>query len=192
MATPRYVTVIEVQTRLGVTLDSNDQTAVNDMIVRVEGAVDTFCRRKWNSLTTETEKWDGDSSRVYYYTRYAPISSVTNIKVGTKTLTEGTDYYVYKQTGKIKFKDGRIKDGNQNVEIVYTWGGETVPDAVKNVIIEIVVRLYERLRAHQHTGGADSLKLADASVSFTEKELLPDDLKEFLKPYRRWLVHTVY
>jgi len=178
-----YATLTDIQNRLGITLSTDEQTLVTDLLDFATELIDKYTGRTFTSVTT-TEKFDGNDEETIIYLRHRPIISVTEVKLNGDTLTDDDDYYVYKTQGYIRFYNTTPDDEDpQNIEVTYTYGYSSVPSGIKYACIEMVVKAFDAYRASKQLSGAVRGSIGDFSIAFNPELMLTDEIKKMLDMY---------
>lgn len=135
---------------------------------------------------SSTEQYDGGSDRIF--TRWKPIVTVTSIIDNGITLTEGTDFFVYKEIGALR-RYGAIwgRPGlwgtsfPMSVTVTYTAGMSATVDAVPHDI-----KLAALLWVHEMwaTGPANLSNVVTDQGVFIRPQAIPPQVNKYLQPYR--------
>src|SRR3990167_1338576 len=165
-----YCNVEDVADYLGI--DIRDDTdvkyiQVEKMIDRATREIDNRTNTSFKSNTIATtayeysdglggkETIEGETGyRTAYYFQHRPIISVTELSVTTNSdttdaadttwnsLTENTDYYLDKDTGRFDIVTSSYfpPKGNKRIRKAYTWGRSTIPSDIKRIATFIVIR----------------------------------------------------
>jgi len=196
-------------------------TQVETYITRAESEIDEVTGTSWTTKTVTGELYDYDEYSVFvknptlakvgridtFFTpinnqfklNNSPIITVTSLEVnvGTatspswKTLTEGTEFIVYKDEGVITFisSEGLPVEKYQSIRISYTYGHSTVSELVKKLATLLVVREVMRSKQTEATFvSADSISIETISISKSSRdsvELLGSLDKEIEKLFER-------
>lgn len=121
---------------------NDDDDEIDEMVVAARKFVEGYIGRKLGSQTLKAT-W----TKYHKLTRlpYAPINSVTTVKTIDQdtetTLTEDSDYYVL--GGDVDKYLEFSSAGSTGLEVVYTAGYTTIPDAIIKAIKRLVAKMYE-------------------------------------------------
>lgn len=177
-------TLQAVKDYLGITSNADD-ALLESFINRVTDSFEAYCARKFKSASY-TEYHDGKGSDKLF-PKQAPITTVTSIyddsewAWGASTLIASTEYRIVDEA-YIQLKSTTFMDDVQNVKITYTAGYSTIPADVEHACIEQAAWLYRKSKGQLQ--GVAAKSLADGSISYSARDLLPE-LKLALEPYRR-------
>ncbi len=171
-----YILYNDIQTFLNITLTTNGQTLVNELIAAAEAFAEDYCNRNWTVTGAQTEKFDGDTDT--FFVKYPPINTVTSVKEDGSTLTANEDYYVYKTYVKFAVK---AVAKPQTVEIVYT-SAVTLPNDLKHALVRWVSEIFQT----QEQAGKTVSRISAGSISFDflTQDGIPKYVQMVLNKYR--------
>jgi len=165
-----YCTIQDVGAYLGIDIDDNtapSASAVRDIIEYVSDEIDNQLNTSFRSNTipaTDYEYIDGVGGKqtiegetfyqATYFLKHTPIITVDDLDVclnpdttdaASETwtnLTEITDYYVDKDTGRIRIvTPGYVPPkGNKRIRVAYTWGRSAVPTDIRKLAVLMTIR----------------------------------------------------
>lgn len=171
------------------TLVLSESALVQSLIGMAQNLVDGYTFTTWGDNTlSSTEKrgtqaWE-DAGGYDVYVQDVPLVSVTSITYKGKTLTEGTDYWVFPDEDRISFKEGIITDSKpQDLVITYTWGNASVPEAIKQATVQLVVNAFNKYLEYKNIGGAYELRMADFTTRFQPPMFIDESIEQILSPY---------
>jgi len=156
-------------------------TLVNSLISQAEDLINAYCRRVFSSQEV-TEKLNGTGGHKLFLKN--PIISVTHVKIDDVDVT--ADCIIREDVGIIEYWESVFSKGHWNIEVVYTYGYESVPVAVKNAATRMVSRALQHSKAKLQGAGFESEKLGDYSgkIDADLKNFFTEEIKESLKPYK--------
>ena len=129
-----YVTVEEYKRRyLNTGLSDED---IDLGIDSVSTMVEEYCNTKFVP-TADKYSLDFESK---FYTRKAPLISVSNLTIHKIILDENKEFYAYPENRIVEL-DEDLKPPNKTKKVLsiqYTYGHEIVPTAVKEVILDLI------------------------------------------------------
>ena len=166
----------------------SESTLIQDLIDAAEDLVDEYTQTKFgDSNIGQTDYIDPYDDQEDIWLCKAPVTAISSIEFkGTSLGTLNTDYWLYGDIGMVKVKAGKIyADDPQSLKVVYTWGNPTVPSAVKQAVIEMVVNVWEHYKQYRNLGGAVSMSMADFSVKFQKQVMLTPEIEQMLAKHRR-------
>jgi hypothetical protein len=190
-----YVTVDEVKSELGITVDTNDDF-IQQMCKDASDFVDNHCRRTFAVETAGTRYFDGsDKDRLFI----DDLLSVTTLKVdadcdGTyeDTYTADTDYILWPTNTTPKtmiYLSDRASRSYSNfggnyrkiVQIVGNWGYQsTVPANVRRAALIKAVELYKQ-RQSGYTGIIGGSEMGQQAIDPRVRFIIKDLLAPYVK-----------
>ena len=171
------------------TLVMSESALVQQLLSLAQDLVEEYTWTKWGDNTrTATEKLQtyayDDEGGHDVYVRNVPLVAVSSITYKGTALVEGTDYWVFPDEDRISFKEGVISDSNpQDLVITYTWGNASVPGAIKQATVQIVVNAYNKYLNYKNLGGAYELRMADFVTRFDPPIFIDESIEKILHPY---------
>jgi hypothetical protein len=175
MATPKLVTVRDFTTSRFSQLADTTDASLTDILARAEAIIQSQLRRP--ILPTEfTERYRPKYSTIYL--RRRPIISVNSVMKGTSLRWSGINtsipaslYYVEPDLGYIEFE---ASVSGYIVDVTYTAGFTTVPEDLKEAIIQQAALLtFQDLEIY---GSGDS---KEPGIMYMKK-----DIASLLEPYK--------
>lgn len=163
--------------------NSDDSDLIEDLINRVSSLFESYMDR--NILTREyTEYHDGGGNAVLF-PKQPKITTISGIwddydwDYADDDLVDADDYKIVDEL-YVVLKNTTFNNYTQNIKIIYTAGYTSTPEDIAQACITEVSRMFSnRLKVD-----VTAQTLADGSVSFTSKELLPQT-KLVLNTYKR-------
>lgn len=186
--------VIYTDLKLDTEADYND--LIDDMNTQASSLVDQFCQRDFIMHTDDNVLMDG-TGRSTFMTPDYPIISITSLELEGKTLIVNTDYRLKVSnsyggySGIIEKRYGIWTMEWQTIDLTYTWGYSTPPDAIVQVVEEMVSTFLKASAQAVRSKGVKSLSMEGFSVSFQESTEAADVLENHrskLLLYRRQIV----
>lgn len=149
------------------------------LIAQCSRFIEEHCRRRFKKAQY-TEVYDGDGTPTLFLDNY-PVISVSGLSIDSVAY-DSSDYVVYSE-GRIRLVDGSVfTRGDQNVQVTYEAGYESVPEDVEMCCVELVAAKFKQIDSDRI--GISSQSFGDQSVSFLESELT-DKIKNVLNRYRK-------
>ena len=184
---------------LGFTSDTDYETFLDNIISRVERAIDNYCRVpssffKAGGLSfTEIQDWKEDGE---IHTRYYPILTLTKVELDYAGYNQAADwreissayYYVKNEYGIIKIVGKTPGHAENSVRITYTAGYSAVPDDVKLAALIYASNILQNLlfRLSGETVDVGDVRIRNVEI----KEAFSGEVKGLLSSYRRGLVSS--
>ncbi|MBW1666718.1 MAG: phage head-tail connector protein [Deltaproteobacteria bacterium] len=165
---------------------NTDDALLENLIDRVTDLFESYCDRKFKAADY-TEYHDGKGSDKLFPDQF-PINSVASIHDdtdwtwGSDTLIDSDDYRIV-DGAYIQCKSDTFTDDVQNVKVVYNAGYDSIPEDLEQAAIMQVAWLYKKGKGGGLLG-VSSKSLMDGSISFTNKDLLPE-VRLVLERYRK-------
>lgn len=185
-----------IRTHLGIGT-TGDDSWLDKNIASVTKKIETYCRRTF-AVTHFTEYHDGTGKRGFFYVRNFPIIAISELNddvnrdFATATAYATSAYITYADEGRVELLHSddltgslegvRFQKGQQNIKIVYTGGYASIPEDVSYGATEWISKLYHRRDKKEWNTGSRSK--GDKNVSVIPVGSMPDDVKEFIHPYR--------
>jgi len=130
-------------------------------------------------LVEEVEERETLSSALVYYLSNYPVVSISEITVSETSLTEGTDYYLDSDTGRITFAAAQ----SGSLYVRYTYGFQQIPEPVRLACLKVVAALYN---LHSKEGYSRRQIMSYVEVPDPRaREKLLYEVKSLLDPYRK-------
>ncbi len=170
---------------------TDDDDFIDNLIDRASEAIESHCRREFNS-EERTEYHDGrGSSRLVL--KHRPVTAVASIyddlnrDFGSGTLISSSDYLVREDEGIVEFvSSSSFKDGRLNVKVTYTGGYSTIPTDLGQACIMLVALLY-----HRGKQGADGIKQESQAGAYSVTYvgmLMTPEITALLASYREYKI----
>jgi len=147
-----------------------DDTLLGYLLDAASSVVEGYCSRTF-ALADYTETYDGTGLEFLYLWNY-PIVSVTSATVtesgGIQTVIASSDLRFDASSGKLMYdfdeaaSFGTFIRGHQNWTVVYRGGYATIPDAIQEATIQVVLSAYS---AGDSQAGVSSEKLGEYSYT---------------------------
>ena len=188
VAANAFATLEEVKDFYGMTGSKQaDDDLLEDLIDRVTQLFETYCG--WNSFKAANyvEYIDGESTK-YIFPKNTPIISITSIHDDTDweyaadSLIADTEYRAVDER-YIVYKDALFGRGDQNIQLTYRAGYETVPFDLKQACIEEVTKRYK----HRRDIDILTKSLDDGDATYSESAFLPTTLEVLYKYKTMWV-----
>lgn len=152
--------------------DSADESLIQNLIDRKTEHFERYCGLDSFYVADYVEYYDGQGSNLVFV-KNIPINSVTEIAVdadwswGTDTVVDSDDYRVVED--RYIIYQSYFDIGIQNIKVSYNAGYSTIPLDLKQVLIDEVVRTYNRRKEQ------DVLikTLQDGSTHYVPSGLMP-------------------
>jgi len=184
-------TVSDVKSVIGVDMSSADETAITNIFIpAVDATIKNYIGYELEYSSSISETYDGNGEEEFY-TKVAPIISVTSVTEDEVALTEGNQehFVVYKNEGRIRKTNNKRWSTTrlQNITVVYSAGYsdteagvEDIPKDIKYISAKAAGKMFiigAALSAQQPTGevathNADTS--TDANFNLVRQESLGD------------------
>lgn len=166
-----YGDATRISTRSGVTYSdlglasSSDLTAlIGDLNDQASDLIDSYCGRDFIEHEDAEETYDGNGRRTMRLRGY-PVIDVTSVSIdGTAT----SEYSIRTDTGILSRTYDTWPRGQDNLEIVYSYGYASPPAAIVAVAEDLIVSALIHAARDRTTKGAVSLSMDGFSASYTE------------------------
>ena len=139
------ITNDNVKSYFGYTLTDKDSrlTIVRPLIA---SQIENYCNNDFQHTERADEEPIVPEGRKIFFTKYRPISEISELKVNDVVLTKGTDFYFNKNTGGVERLPSTLIGSDyspywttERGAIVLTYiGGEALPNDVIMVFYELV------------------------------------------------------
>lgn len=187
-----YCTNSDVKTYLGISSTSDD-TLLTSLISRAQAAIDTHCRRTFES-STDTREFtvgvDTEDRMLYFDEDIVTITTVTsNADSTSSTTVSSTEYVTHPRNVKpyyaIEIKPSVNKDWNfkndpqGGVTVAGDWAYSTAPPAD---IVHACIRLSAFYYRQKDAQVFETTAIPDAGI-VTVPLSFPEDVKALLAPY---------
>ena len=178
---------------------TSEDSWLDKNIASVTKKIETYCRRTFAATHYPEEYHDGSGKRGFLFVRNFPIISLSELNedinrdflAATKYATNA--YITYDDEGRVELLDAAgdltaslapivFGKGQQNIKITYTGGYVDIPEDVSYGASEWIAKLYHRRDKIEWNLGSRSK--GDKSVSLIAIGKMPDDVREFINPYR--------
>lgn len=192
------ISLEELKAYLNLTVSTSD-TLLEGLIDRTTSLFEDFTNRYLKardySYDSESDDYDPDNSildgndRDQIILPQYPINSVTTLRINEVAI-EARDslysfgYIIGKKTGILRLSGYVFSPGMANIELEYNAGFDSMPDALKQACIEQAAWKYKQSAPGGALLGVNSKNLADGSISYTAKDLLPE-VKMVLEKYKK-------
>jgi len=153
-----YVTIPEVKEQLA-DLGSEYDPFLAKLISRASRDVDRLTRQFFDLQSAVTRLFDGSGSRTLFLPWNWPLVAITTLQVaaggtgGSMTVVPSSDYFLepadrssndparwLELTDRPTAGVGIFTSGKRTVSIAGDWGRSAVPDEIKEVCLELVIR----------------------------------------------------
>ncbi len=174
-----YITYQDIEKFLNITLTSNGQTLVNELIQAVETFTEDYCNRKWSygASADIIEYFDGGTDT--YFPQNTPIASVQEITV------DGSVYdsnYIYNYGSYIKTLHALNPAYPRGVKITYRTSSNTIPSDLKHALVRWVSEIF---KTQEDAGKTVSrVSVGSISVDFLTQDGIPKFVEKLLNKYR--------
>jgi len=181
------ITLAELKAYMNLTVSTHD-TLLEQLADRATGLFeeDTSRKLKARDYSYDSGSGDYDSDNAILdgcgfdemnMPQY-PVNSVTTLRINETEIDARSDIYglgyvIRKKEGMIRLIGYLFTRGTANIELVYNAGFSTVPNVLKQACIEQAAWLFKQSAAGSALLGVSSKTLADGSVSYTVRDLLP-------------------
>lgn len=180
-----YVTLAEVKEQLG-DLGTDYDAYLGHLITRSSRDVDRLTGQFFDIQTGITRKYDGTHSRRLFLGNEWPLIQVTSLSAAWVTTQAqftipSTDYFlepIKRRSGEparwIELTDWPVvfwwfPQGKQNVWVTGDWGWPAIPDEIKEVTLELVVRSWRQRGA----GDSDQAGVTGLDLETVPRALSP-------------------
>lgn len=137
----QFATAGDLAARLGVDLSSAEQTRANTLLQLASGLIQREARQRIELVTNDVLTVPGVAeSRLRLPER--PVVSVTTVTLDGTAVTAGEDTIDYYLNGSDLIRPKGWGWGEQVVQVTYTHGYSTIPDAIVAVCLEAVTRVW--------------------------------------------------
>lgn len=191
-----YIVNDDVGNYLNITLDSNGQAMVDTLITNLQKTVDNYCNRTWSNTGPITEYFDAigenGATRDTFFVSQPQVDSVVSITIAGQTVDA---QYInnYGSYIKIWVFPGLtylfpLYNPRQAIEVVYNTKSTTVPDDVKQALIQWVAQ--EFLKSPDAGRSTYLVQTGQVKVQYeasrvsNQDNAMPDFVKMVLDNYR--------
>lgn len=172
----QFATADDLADRLAVTLTGPEQTRAGKLLTLASGLIQKEARQKVERIAGDTLTRRGSySSRVRLPER--PVESITSVTLDGTALVEDDDYY---RDGDELVRSVGWGNPSDELVVVYTHGYTAIPDAVKAICVEMVVRVWVNPgAARQEAIGSENVSYGAVGLLLTsdEKSVIRDALR---------------
>lgn len=141
---PQFATSADLAVRLGVPLTSDEETRADTLLGLSSALIQREARQLLELVTDDVLNMPGTSEgRLRLPER--PVVSVSAVMIGALVINvndDGSDPTGYVLVGDMLFRRAGWGYPDQMVQITYTHGYDPVPDAIRAVCMEPVVRVW--------------------------------------------------
>jgi len=195
----KYVTLQEVKDfsrltyqDLGYETESQFDSFLNDLIINVEGLIESFCNvpsgffKSGGLQLTETYDYRNPLLLNYY-----PVLSIGKIEFNMASFGENDDwqtvdskYYRWSKHGAIHFSSDLTAPpvSAQSVKITYTAGYSATPQTVKNVCLQLVSNILHVILQRKLS---PIIRIDDFTIKLVIPDVFTDELKQELAPFKK-------
>ena len=118
-----------------------------------------------------------------------PINSLSTLRIDTLEIDErsgvfDTGWVLDKQNGIIRLQGLVFSPGYKNIDIAYNAGFSTIPDDLAEAAMEQAAWFFKQSAPGGNLLGVSAKNLADGSISYTARDLLPG-VKPVLETYKK-------
>jgi len=183
---------------MGITVGDHD-VLLENTIDRVTALFEDATRRKLlardysydsdsDAYDAENAILDGNGRDAILLPQY-PIQSVTTLRVNeyeidARDSLTGCGYVIRKDRGEIVLACYLFTKGLQNIELEHNSGFSSVPADLEDAALKQCAWAFKQSPAGSNLLGVAAKNLADGSVSYTQKELLPE-VRTTLERYKK-------
>jgi len=168
--------------------DTSRDTKIDALILGAQGAIEKYCNRIFEKAVV-VEYSNGGKNIVHV--KRPPINATpapviredASREFGSSSIIDSDDYF-FEDGGDSFFFDYNLEKGFGSIEISYTGGYTTIPEAIKQVCVEMVVRKLKMGDTGDIGVTTKTLPGGGVSISFSQEDILPDQ-KIVLNLYRK-------
>lgn len=187
---------------LGISGTPDDTTLMEDCIDRTTALFEAMTNRNlkargYSYLSTSNDYdpdnavFDGNDRDKLVLPQY-PINSVTTLRINTIEIAVrgdvfDTGYVIDKKRGILMLAGYLFTSGLRNIEVVYNAGYSTIPEDLEHACIEQAAWMFRQATPGGGLLGVAGKTLADGSISFTARDILPQ-VQLVLNHYKRRFV----
>lgn len=187
VGTYALTTLAKLKTFLGIPGTTND-TLLEDCVDRTTALFEHETRRNLMardySYDSDSEDYDPDNANLdgsgvdHLVLPQYPVNSVTTIRINETAIDErstvlATGWVLNKKAGVLWMIGYIYTRGIKNIEIAYNAGFATAPEDLESACIEQAAWAFKQSTPGGALLGQASKSLADGSVQFTTRDLLP-------------------
>lgn len=181
------ITLTDLKDFLGLT-DITHDILLSRIIERVSSVFDDETRRKlaardytYDSTSADYDPdnavLDGNGRDRLALPQY-PVNSLSTLKINTFEIDERADVFstgwvLDRKNGIITLAGYLFTEGLSNIDLVYNAGYATVPADLEGAAVEQSAWVFKQSTPGGALLGVSGKTLADGSIQFTSKELLP-------------------
>jgi len=148
------------------------------------------------SYDSTSEDYDPDNAILNGYNRdrimlpQYPVNSITTLRINEMEISArdtmyGCGYVLSdKEAGVVTLSCYLFTTGLKNIELAFNAGFSTVPDDLEQAVIEQAAWLFKQAGIGGNLLGVSAKTLADGSISYHAKELLPS-VRGVIETYKR-------
>ncbi|RLG72455.1 MAG: hypothetical protein DRO11_02220 [Methanobacteriota archaeon] len=183
-------------TDLGLDTEADLDDLIDDMNAQASQLVEAYCQRDFLEHTNDQLLMDGTGRNTFMTPDY-PIISIASLKLSGVELVVNTDYRIKVQnsyggnSGIIEKRFGIWTMEWQTIDLTYTWGYTTPPDAIVQVVEEMIITFLKASSQTYRGKGVKSIGMEGFSVSFQESKEASQVLanhKDKLDLFRRAII----
>nr|BDD47302.1 hypothetical protein 5 [bacterium] len=198
VGTYALTTLVNLKSFMNITVSDND-TLLENCIDRATGYFETYTRRKLKardySYDSDAAAYDADNAIMdgndqdqMVIPQY-PLNSLTTLRINETEIEARSGVYslgyiLDKAGGIIRLSGYLFTKGLANIELAYNAGYSTVPDDLEQAAIEHAAWLFKQSTPGSSLLGISSKSLADGTVSYSAKEILPE-VRMVLEQYKK-------
>ena len=190
------ITTSEIKIFLNQSADDTDNDErIDTYCNNVTSILETYCDRRFKSREY-IEYYDGNGSDEFVVEQI-PITSITSIydDIGRlfeeTSLIASTDYVYYEKDGRVVLVNGNnssgyyinFSKGRQNIKITYTSGYVLIPNDLKMIATEIIIKKIQTMDSRRV--GATSVTNHGDSIGINLSDILPEHKMLLDTQYRK-------
>ena len=198
VGTYALTTLAKLKSFMSISGSGND-TLLENSIDRTTALFETETRRKLlardYSYDSDSSDYDADNAIMDGNNRdeialpQYPVNSVTTIKINSTSIPQrdtvfDTGWVLDKKNGILRMIGYLFSEGMANIELEYNASYSTVPDDLESACSAQAAWLFKQSVPGGNLLGVSSKNLADGSINYTAKDLLPS-VKSTLHNYKR-------
>jgi hypothetical protein len=159
-----YITYLDIEEFLNITLQASGQALVADIIKAVEAASERYCNRKWDVETEQIEKFDGGTD--IFLPQIVPIKEIKSVVVNGSDVAADL-IYNYGSYIRLDFKAINLP---QTVVVTYTPDC-SLPEDVGHAMIRWVSDIF---KSQEDAGKSVSrVSVGPMSIDYLVKDGMP-------------------
>jgi len=187
LGTYALITLADLEEYANITITDHEQL-LERLIDAATSLFETYTRRKLKARAYSYDSdsgdydpdnavFDGNGTDKMILPQY-PVNSVATLRINETEIDARASIYnlgylIEKQNGIITLSGYLYTRGLANIEFAYNAGLSAIPDDLQQACIEQVVWMYKQSAVGGNLLGVSSKSLADGSISYSNKDLLP-------------------